>query len=29
MLSVLAGCGLLISVYVHRDVVINRASGGP
>jgi rod shape determining protein RodA len=29
MLSVLAGCGLLISVYVHRDVVINRAGGGP
>lgn len=29
MLSVLAGCGLLVSVYVHRDVVINRSGGGP
>ncbi|MEO8559148.1 MAG: rod shape-determining protein RodA [Rhodospirillales bacterium] len=27
MLSVLAGCGLLISVYVHRDVIITRAGG--
>ncbi len=29
MLSVLAACGLLISVYVHRDVVITRSGGGP
>mgnify|MGYP001796320983 CR=1 FL=1 len=29
MLSVLAACGLLISVYVHRDVVITRPGGGP
>jgi rod shape determining protein RodA len=29
MLSVLAGCGLLISAYVHRDVVITRSGGAP
>jgi rod shape determining protein RodA len=28
MLSVLAGCGLLISAYVHRDVIINRSGAG-
>jgi len=28
MLTVLAACGLLVSVYIHRDVVVNR-SGGP
>jgi len=28
MLAVLAGCGLLISAYVHRDVIITRAGGG-
>ncbi len=27
MLTVLAACGLLISVYVHRDVAVNRSSG--
>lgn len=26
MLTVLAACGLLISVYVHRDVTVNRSS---
>ena len=27
MLTVLAACGLLISVYIHRDVVVNRSAG--
>ncbi len=27
MLTVLSACGLLISVYIHRDVVVNRSAG--
>ncbi len=27
MLTVLAACGLLMSVYIHRDVTVNRSAG--